>query len=109
MRTHVLVDAELVRRAKKLTGLKTNRAVAEEGLRLLVELQTGLTERSSGRLKPMRLAPQGKPDSSARKPVIEDRGPGVRDFDRRELDAFLMKDKINPKTAAKVRRLLSDG
>lgn len=39
MRTHILVDAELVRRARKLTGLKTNRAVVEEALRRLVQLR----------------------------------------------------------------------
>lgn len=36
-------------------------------------------------------------------------GSALRDFDRKELDAFLEEDKIDAKTAAKVRRLLSKG
>jgi AbrB family looped-hinge helix DNA binding protein len=36
-------------------------------------------------------------------------GSGLRDFDRSELDAFLKEDKIDAKTAARVRRLLSGG
>jgi Arc/MetJ family transcription regulator len=39
MRTHILVDAELVRRARKLTGPRINRAAMEEALRRLVRLQ----------------------------------------------------------------------
>jgi Arc/MetJ family transcription regulator len=39
MRTHILVDAKLVRRARKLTGPRTNRAVVEEALRRLMQLQ----------------------------------------------------------------------
>lgn len=35
------------------------------------------------------------------------RGTMLRDFDRKELDAFLQEDKIEPSTAAKVRRLLA--
>lgn len=31
----------------------------------------------------------------------------LRDFSRKELDAFLQEDKIDAKTAAKVRRLLA--
>ena len=34
-------------------------------------------------------------------------GTELREFDRKELDAFLEEDKIDAKTAAKVRRLLS--
>jgi len=34
-------------------------------------------------------------------------GASLRDFDRKELDAFLEEDKIDAKTAAKVRRLLA--
>jgi len=33
----------------------------------------------------------------------------LRDFDRKELDAFLKEDKVDAKTAARVRRLLSGG
>jgi bifunctional DNA-binding transcriptional regulator/antitoxin component of YhaV-PrlF toxin-antitoxin module len=33
----------------------------------------------------------------------------LRDFDRKELDTFLEEDKIDAKTAARVRRLLSGG
>jgi bifunctional DNA-binding transcriptional regulator/antitoxin component of YhaV-PrlF toxin-antitoxin module len=35
------------------------------------------------------------------------RGTLLRDFSRKELDAFLEEDKIDAKTAAKVRRLLA--
>jgi bifunctional DNA-binding transcriptional regulator/antitoxin component of YhaV-PrlF toxin-antitoxin module len=34
-------------------------------------------------------------------------GSALRDFSRKELDAFLEEDKIDRKTAAKVRRLLA--
>ena len=37
MRTNVVVDDDLMASALKLSGLKTKRAVIEEGLRLLVE------------------------------------------------------------------------
>ncbi|MCX6071563.1 MAG: hypothetical protein NTU91_12030 [Chloroflexi bacterium] len=36
-------------------------------------------------------------------------GADLRDFDRKELDAFLEEDKIDARTAAKVRRLLAGG
>ena len=36
-------------------------------------------------------------------------GSALRDFNRSELDAFLKEDKIDAKTAARVRRLLSGG
>jgi len=36
-------------------------------------------------------------------------GPALREFDRRELQGFLAEDKIDAKTAAKVRRLLAEG
>jgi len=39
MRTHILVDSELLRHARKLTGLNTNRAVVEEALRQLMQLR----------------------------------------------------------------------
>ena len=38
MRTNVVVDDDLMKSALKQSGLKTKRAVIEEGLRLLVEL-----------------------------------------------------------------------
>jgi bifunctional DNA-binding transcriptional regulator/antitoxin component of YhaV-PrlF toxin-antitoxin module len=36
-------------------------------------------------------------------------GAVLREFDRSELDAFLKEDKVDRKTATKVRRLLSGG
>ena len=39
MRTNVVIDDELMKSALKQSGLKTKRAVIEEGLRLLVELR----------------------------------------------------------------------
>ena len=36
-------------------------------------------------------------------------GAALRDFDRSQLDAFLKEDKVDGKTATKVRRLLSGG
>ncbi len=38
MRTNIFIDDDLMRRALKLSGLKTKRATVEEGLRLLVRL-----------------------------------------------------------------------
>jgi AbrB family looped-hinge helix DNA binding protein len=35
-------------------------------------------------------------------------GPALREFDRRELEGFLEEDKIDAKTAARVRRLLAE-
>jgi Arc/MetJ family transcription regulator len=39
MRTNIVIDDDLLRRAMKATGLPTKRAVVEEGLRLLVKLK----------------------------------------------------------------------
>ena len=39
MRTNIVLDDDLVRKAMKATGLTTKRAVVEEGLRLLVKLK----------------------------------------------------------------------
>lgn len=39
MRTNVVIDDDLMKSALKLSGLKTKKAVIEEGLRLLVELK----------------------------------------------------------------------
>jgi Arc/MetJ family transcription regulator len=39
MRTNIVLNDELVERAKALTGLPTRRAVVEEALRVLVELR----------------------------------------------------------------------
>jgi len=39
MRTNVVIDDDLMKSALKQSGLKTKRAVIEEGLRLLVELR----------------------------------------------------------------------
>jgi Arc/MetJ family transcription regulator len=39
MRTNIVLNDELVERAKALTGLPTRRAVVEEALRVLVQLR----------------------------------------------------------------------
>jgi len=39
MRTNIVLDDELLDRARRVTGLKTKRAVVEEALRLLVRLR----------------------------------------------------------------------
>jgi len=39
MRTNIVLDDELVERAKELTGLDTKRAVVDEALRVLVRLR----------------------------------------------------------------------
>ena len=44
MRTNIVIDDQLMAQALKATGLGTQRAVVEEGLRLLVQMyaQTGI-------------------------------------------------------------------
>ncbi len=39
MRTNIVIDDELLKRAVELSGLKTKRAVVEDALRLYVELK----------------------------------------------------------------------
>lgn len=39
MRTNIEIEDALVEKARKLTGLKTKRAVVEEGLRALIRLK----------------------------------------------------------------------
>ena len=39
MRTNIVIDEELFGQAKRLTGLKTKRAVVEEALRTLIRLK----------------------------------------------------------------------
>jgi Arc/MetJ family transcription regulator len=39
MRTHIDIDKLLMKQALRATGLKTKRAVVEEGLRLLIKLK----------------------------------------------------------------------
>jgi Arc/MetJ family transcription regulator len=39
MRTNIVLEDALVEKARKLTGLKTKRAVVEEGLRTLIRLR----------------------------------------------------------------------
>jgi len=39
MRTNIVLEDELVAKARKLTGLKTKRAVVEEALRTLIRLR----------------------------------------------------------------------
>lgn len=40
MRTNIVIDDELMSKALKTTGLKTKRAVVEEGLRALVQIHS---------------------------------------------------------------------
>ena len=42
MRTNVEIDDELINEAQRLTGLKTKRAVVEEGLKTLVRVKRQL-------------------------------------------------------------------
>ena len=44
MRTNIVIDDELMRKALEVTGLSTKRAVVDAGLRLLVQVkaQTGV-------------------------------------------------------------------
>jgi Arc/MetJ family transcription regulator len=39
MRTNIVLEDKLVEKARRLTGLKTKRAVVEEGLRTLIRLR----------------------------------------------------------------------
>ena len=39
MRTNIIIDDELMNRALKLTGLKTKKAVVEEGLKTLIAIK----------------------------------------------------------------------
>jgi Arc/MetJ family transcription regulator len=39
MRTNIVIDDKLIRDAMRATGLKTKRAVVEEGLRLLIQIK----------------------------------------------------------------------
>lgn len=39
MRTNIVLDDELIDRARKLTGLKTKKQVVQEALRLLIQLK----------------------------------------------------------------------
>ena len=39
MRTNIVIDNSLMRKAMKATGLSTKKAVVEEGLRLLVKVK----------------------------------------------------------------------
>jgi len=39
MRTNIVIDEQLIGRAKQLTGLKTKRAVVEEALRALIHMK----------------------------------------------------------------------
>lgn len=38
-RTNIVLDDELIQKAKKLTGLQTKRAVVDEALRVLIQLR----------------------------------------------------------------------
>jgi Arc/MetJ family transcription regulator len=39
MRTNIVLDEELINRARELTGIKTKKGVLEEALRLLIKLR----------------------------------------------------------------------
>ena len=39
MRTNIVLDEELIDRARKLTGIKTKKQVVQEALRLLIQLK----------------------------------------------------------------------
>jgi Arc/MetJ family transcription regulator len=39
MRTNILIDDELINRARRLTGIKTKREVIHEALRTLIQLR----------------------------------------------------------------------
>lgn len=63
MRTNIVIDDRLMRKALQVTGLPTKRAVVEEGLRLLIQVkeQTGIRRlrgkvRWEGNLDEMRTA-----------------------------------------------------
>jgi Arc/MetJ family transcription regulator len=52
MRTNIVIDDELMRRALELSGLKTKKEVVETGLRLLVRIkQQERIRRARGKLK----------------------------------------------------------
>jgi Arc/MetJ family transcription regulator len=52
MRTNIVIDDELMRRALELSGLKTKKEVVETGLRLLVRIkQQESIRRARGKLK----------------------------------------------------------
>jgi Arc/MetJ family transcription regulator len=38
MRTNIILDDDLIQRARQLTGIKTKREVVQEGLRILIQL-----------------------------------------------------------------------
>jgi Arc/MetJ family transcription regulator len=40
MRTNIVIDDKLIQEAMRATGLKTKRAVVEEGLRLLIQIKS---------------------------------------------------------------------
>ncbi len=52
MRTNIVIDDQLIRKAMRATGLHTKRAVVEAGLQLLIQVrtQTGI-RRLRGRIK----------------------------------------------------------
>ncbi len=39
MRTNIVLDDDLIQRARKLTGIKTKREVVQEALRVLIQLR----------------------------------------------------------------------
>ncbi len=52
MRTNIVIDDDLMTRAMKATGLKTKRAVVEEGLKALVRIQAqGDIRRLKGKIQ----------------------------------------------------------
>jgi len=39
MRTNIILDDDLIQRARQLTGIKTKRGVVQEALRILIQLR----------------------------------------------------------------------
>ena len=39
MRTNIIIDDDLIQRARQLTGIKTKREVVQEALRILIQLR----------------------------------------------------------------------
>lgn len=68
MRTNIVIDDELMRRALRATGLPSKRAVVEEALRVLIAVKRqGGLRRLRGRV-----SWEGKLDESRRGRTVED-------------------------------------
>ena len=52
MRTNIVIDDKLIRKAMQVSGLSTKRAVVEEGLRLLIQIRAQIgIRRLRGKVK----------------------------------------------------------